>query len=100
MKCRHKICCGKTWALRRYGDAQRESSEKRHPEVTLNLLLPYHPYDRPIQTPPSFDGIYYRPGMATVPKRAAIVQANRYMVDQINYLIAYAWYPASNAGDL
>ena len=24
-----------------------EAAKKRHPEVTLTLLLPYHPYDRP-----------------------------------------------------
>ena len=40
------------------------------------------------------------PGMETVPKRAAIVRANRYMVDHSDYLIAYAWHPASNAREL
>ena len=75
-------------------------AKKRHPEVTLNLLLPYHPYDRPTPAPPGFDGTFYPPGMETVPKRAAIVRANRYMVDHSDYLIAYAWHPASNARDL
>ena len=74
--------------------------KKRHPEVTLTLLLPYHPYDHPIPTPPGFDGTFYPPGMETVPKRAAIVRANRYMVDHSDYLIAYAWHSASNAWDL
>ncbi len=77
-----------------------KAAKKRHPEVTLTLLLPYHPYDRPILTPPGFDGTFYPPGMEMVPKRAAIVRANRYMVDHSNYLIAYAWHPASNARDL
>ena len=27
-------------------------AKKRHSEVTLTLLLPYHPYDRPTPTPP------------------------------------------------
>ena len=75
-------------------------AKKRHPEVTLILLLPYHPYDRPTPTPPGFDGTFYPPGMETVPKRAAIVRANRYMVEHSDYLIAYAWHPASNARDL
>lgn len=74
--------------------------KKRHPEVTLTLLLPYHPFARPIPTPPGFDGTFYPPGMETVPKRAAIVRANRYMVDHSDYLIAYAWHSASNAWDL
>ncbi len=53
-----------------------------------------------ILTPPGFDGTFYPPGMETVPKRAAIVRANRYMVDHSDYLIAYAWHPASNAREL
>ncbi len=77
-----------------------KATKKRHPEVTLTLLLPYHPYDRPIPTPPNFDGTFYPPGMEAVPKRAAIVRANRYMVDHSDYLIAYAWHPASNARNL
>ena len=75
-------------------------AKKRHPEVTLTLLLPYHPFDRPIPTPEGFDGTFYPPGMETVPRRAAIVRANHYMVDNSTHLIAYAWHPASNAREL
>ncbi len=67
-----------------------EAAKKRHPEVTLNLLLPYHPYDRPIPTPHGFDGTFYPPGMDMISKCATIIWANRYMVDHSNYLIAYA----------
>lgn len=74
--------------------------KKRHPEVKLTLLLPYHPYDRPVSIPPGFDGTFYPPGMEAVPKRAVIVRANRYMVEHCEYLIAYAWHPGSNARDL
>ena len=77
-----------------------KASKRCHPEVTLTLLLPYHPYDRPTPTPPGFDGTFYPPGMEAVPKRAAIVRANRYMVEHSEYLIAYAWHPASNAREL
>lgn len=77
-----------------------KTAKKRHPEVTLTLLLPYHPYDRPTPTPPGFDDTFYPPRMETVPKRAAIVRANRYMVDHSNYLIAYVWHSASNAQNL
>lgn len=75
-------------------------AKKRHPKVALTLLLPYHPYDRPIPTPPGFDGTFYPLGMETVPKYAAILRANRYMVEHSGYLIAYAWHPASNAREL
>lgn len=76
-----------------------KAAKKRHPEVTLTLLLPYHPYDRPTPTPPGFDGTFYPPGTETVPKRAAIIRANRYMVEHSDYLIAYAWH-SGNAWDL
>ena len=75
-------------------------AKKRNPEVTLTLLLPYHPFDRPIPVPVGFDGTFYPPGMETVPKRAAIIKANYYMADHSSHLIAYAWHPASNARDL
>lgn len=71
-----------------------------NPKITLSLLLPYHPAERPIETPPGFDNTYYPPGMEKVPHRLAIVRANRYMVDHVDYLIAYTWHPASNARDL
>jgi hypothetical protein len=77
-----------------------KDAKRRHPGVTLTLLLPYHPFDRPVPTPPGFDGTFYPPGMERVPKRAAIVRANRHMVDHVDYLIAYAWHPASNARNL
>ena len=75
-------------------------AKKRHPEVTLTLLLPYHPFDRPIPVPVGFDGTFYPPGMETVPKRAAIIKASYDMADHSSHLIAYAWHPASNARDL
>ena len=77
-----------------------KAAKKRHPEVTLTLLLPYHPYDRPTPTPPGFNGTFYPPGMETVPKRVAIVRANRYMVEHSDYLIAYVWHSTGNAWDL
>ena len=75
-------------------------AKKIHPEVTLTLLLPYHPAERPAAAPKGFDGTYYPPDMERVPRRVAIVRANRYMVDHVDYLIAYAWHPASNAREL
>ena len=32
--------------------------------------------------------------------RLAIVRANRYVVDHVDYLIAYVWHSASNASEL
>ena len=75
-------------------------AKTRHPQITLTLLLPYHPAERPIDPPPGFDGSFYPPNMEKVPRRFAISKANRYMVDHTDYLIAYAWHPASNARNL
>ena len=71
-----------------------------HPEVKLTLLLPYHPAERPIPTPDGFNSTFYPPGMESVPRKVAIVRANRYVVDHVDYLIAYTWHPASNAWEL
>ena len=35
-----------------------------------------------------------------MPRKFAIVRANRYMVEHVDYMIAYVWHPASNARDL
>lgn len=75
-------------------------AKKRHPHITLTLLLPYHPAERPLGKPAGFDRTYYPPDMEKVPRRLAIVRANRYVVDHVDYLIAYAWHPASNAREL
>ena len=71
-----------------------------YPAVKLTLLLPYHLAERPIPTPGEFDSTFYPPGMESVPRKIAIVRANRYVVDHVDYLIAYAWHPASNAREL
>lgn len=77
-----------------------KEAKRFHPEVKLTLLLPYHPAERPIPTPDGFDGTFYPPGMESVPRKVAIVRANRYVVDHVDYLISYAWHPASNAREL
>lgn len=64
------------------------------------MSLPYHPAERPIETPEGFDNTYYPPGMEKVPRQLAIVRANRYVVDHVDYLIAYAWHELSNAFEL
>ena len=73
-------------------------AKKQHPDTLLFYLRPYHPSERP-HTPAGFDGSFYPPGMETVPRKAAIVRANRYMVDNSDFLIAYAWHPG-NAREL
>ena len=75
-------------------------AKQQHPHITLKLLLPYHPGERPFKLQTGFDCTFYPPGMEQVPRRFSIVRANRYMIDHVDYLIAYAWHPASNARKL
>ena len=77
-----------------------KEAKRFYPEGKLTLLLPYHPAERPISTPDGFDSTFYPPGMESVPRKIAIVRANRYVVDHVDYLIAYVWHPASNAWEL
>ena len=77
-----------------------KEAKRFYPEVKLILLLPYHPAERSISTPDGFDGTFYPPGMESVPRKAAIIRANRYVVDYVDYLLAYVWHPASNAREL
>ena len=76
------------------------TAKEQHPEITLSMLIPYHPAEQPVELPSGFDNTFYPPGMEYVPRRLAIVRANRYVVDHVDYLIAYAWHPASNTWNL
>ena len=69
----------------------------RHPGITLSMLIPYHPAERSVIPPQGFDNTFYPPGMEMVPRKFAIVRANHYIVEHVEYLIAYVWHPASNA---
>ena len=75
-------------------------AKARHPHITLTMLLPYHPAERPLPLPSGYDGSFYPPGMEKVPRRFAIARANRYMADHADVLVAYVWHPASNAREL
>lgn len=76
------------------------SAKQLNPQIKLFLLLPYNPAERPVETPINFDGTIYPDGMENVPRRIAVVRANRYMVERSDYLIAYAWRAGSNATKL
>lgn len=77
-----------------------KNAKIHYPDIRLVLLLPYHPAEQKIPVPDGFDSTFYPPGMEGVPRKVAIVRANRYVVDHVNYLIAYVWHTASNAKEL
>lgn len=68
-----------------------------YPEISLILVLPYHPAERPVEAPYGFDGTYYPEGLEKVPRRFAIVNANKIMVDSSDWLIAYVRHGAGNS---
>ena len=62
--------------------------KKSYPDIVLYLLAPYA-LNQNREAPEGFDGTFYPEGLETVPLRYAIVQANKYMVQNSNYLISY-----------
>lgn len=77
-----------------------KKAKKQHPHITLMLVLPYHPAERPVETPYGFGGTYYPEGLETTPKRYAIVRTNRLMVDTCSWLVCYVRHGASNSRNL
>lgn len=77
-----------------------KATKKKHPQITLMRVLPYHPAERAIDIPYGFDGTHYPEGLENVPKRFAIVRANKIMVDTSDWLIAYVRHGASNSRKL
>ena len=75
-------------------------AKKRHPSVTLTMLLPYHPAEQKVEVPEGFDGSFYPEGMEKVPRRVAIVKANRYVLENVEYLIAYVTHRFGNVWNL
>ena len=63
-------------------------AKKQHNDIELYLLAPYA-LTQQIDTPDGFNGTLYPEGMEKVPYRLAIPQANKYMVQNSDYLIAY-----------
>ena len=75
-------------------------TKQKYPDITLMLVLPYHPTERPTEAPDGFDGTYHPVGLESTPKRYAIVRANRIMVDTCDWLICYVRHGASNSRKL
>ena len=62
--------------------------KKKYDDISLLLLLAYHPAERPVCLTEGFDNSYYPP-LEGVPRQYAIVRANQYMVDAADSIICY-----------
>ena len=69
--------------------AALREAKQRHPSISLILLTPYHPADRPVSLPEGFDTTYYPRGLDRVPKSIAIRRANEIVIGEVEYLICY-----------
>ena len=74
--------------------------KQKYPDITLMLVLPYHPSERPTEAPEGFDGTYHPEGLERTPRRYSIVRANRIMVDSCDWLVCYVRHGVSNSRKL
>lgn len=68
--------------------------KKRYKDISLLLLLAYHPAERPVDLTGGFDNSFYPP-LENVPRPYAIVKANQYMVDTADTMICYVKHPGN-----
>ena len=89
-----------------YGGFDRVSAaavkhiKQKYPDITLMLVLPYHPAERPTEAPNGFDGTYHPEGLENTPRKYAIVRTNQIMVDTSDWLVCYVRHGASNSRNL
>lgn len=74
--------------------------KKQFPEIYAYRLLSYFPDEYSPPVPEFFDDIFYPEGMETVPKRFSIERANRKVLMEANYLIAFVCRDWGNSAKL
>ena len=84
----------------RIAAAVTKRAKQKYPDITLMLVLPYHPAERAVPTPDGFDGTYYPYGLENTPRRYAIVRTNQIMVNTCDWLVCYVRHGASNSRNL
>ena len=61
----------------------------KYPQLCLMLLVPYLPWERPMELPEGFDTFYAPDLLETVPKPFRIVEANRRTIKATDFVITY-----------
>ena len=84
----------------RIAAAAVKRAKQKYPDITLMLVLPYHPAERAVPTPDGFDGTYHPEGLENTPRRYAIVRTNQIMVNTCDWLVCYVRHGASNSRNL
>lgn len=62
--------------------------KRQYADISLILLLAYHPSEHAVSLADEFDSTLYPP-LESVPRRYAIVRANQYMADAADSVICY-----------
>ena len=84
----------------RIAAAATKRAKQKYPDITLMLVLPYHPAERPTEAPDGFDGTFHPEGLENTPRRYAIVRTNQIMVNTCEWLVCYVRHGASNSRKL
>ena len=84
----------------RIAAAATKRAKQKYPDITLMLVLPYHPAERAVPTPNGFDGTYHPEGLENTPRRYVIVRTNHIMVNTCDWLVCYVRHSASNSRNL
>ena len=84
----------------RIAAAAVKHAKQKYPDITLMLVLPYHPAERAVLTPSGYDGTYHPEGLENTPRRYAIVRTNKIMIDTCDWLVCYVRHGASNSRNL
>ena len=84
----------------RIAAAATKRAKQKYPDITLMLVLPYHPAERTVPALDGFDGTYHPEGLENTPRRYAIVRTNKIMVDTCDWLVCYVCHGASNSQNL
>ena len=84
----------------RIAAAAVKHAKQKYPDITLMLVLTYHPAERAVPTPDGFDGTYHPEGLENTPRRYAIVRTNQIMVNTCDWLVCYVRHGVSNSRNL
>ena len=77
-----------------YAATAIKNLKQRHTDISLLLLLAYHPAERPVYLTDGFDNSYYPP-LENVPRPFTIVRANQYMVNEADSIICSVKHPGN-----
>lgn len=70
-------------------------AKQEHQDIQLFLVLAYHPAERAVNLTDGFDSSFYPP-LEGVPRKFAIVRANRYMIDTADIIICYVMHTGNS----